>query len=825
MYRIVYTTQGKMAQNGFVLSTNRDRFAMSEHNAEAYYSSEYTVSIEFPKAKPLPPPNEDGFAPPSITRILEDETHWEARLDGADKIDCTVAVASGIITGLVDSFFIGKFSLERANEWGTEKVNQFVVAIAKLSGYKSDDLNGAIRHLEEKFEFAADGNTSDFGGGRQHHLRDFSHHFSLGGLLCSVFAQFTGKVIGTSTAGNLLIVDVPPTHVQFLGKSFPEKITFGTVSWVMHIASDIAGSSGNPGKGTGVPGPILSLIKQFSVLPIFKDAQSAVMKDRNEGLVFRELISKLFNGTLLKVRSNDGDAKPVRFDFRTELGMVHELGRQGIPVALNQCFVRSFYFIRRLTHEITALKITKFADLALIDPQDVLPFRNKAIARMSTISTGVFAGVNLADAAVRAAIISRGNKEVFLGEFVVRINFIGLGTFAVACALDIKGIVEERKSEKQDEAYKTYERELADLGCLELNPEQVRLLQSLQYAIVVQDIENTKQLRRKEAKRLWLNEWEAAIGQGLKERGIQISSYLLDTDALYSLFNKLVRNDRTKPWPYLVALEADLFIPYQPLGGESDDDFKGLKLVGDYMCDVFAMSQSVISKEDIKNLRKALKRAEADIDARIAKNTVKILGATVFAAATTIAAFVFAPYIAPVIAGEAVAGLSGAALTSASLAFVGGGALAAGGLGMAGGTAIIAGGGAVLGTIGGTSAAKIFSTMTNADGYVYLEATKLLCYCRDVLLDRFSDIEAVKHVRTLLNERILEMEITLESLKRTDNAIAFLESSTSETAIKTEGSASSKIDPKKQSKVLAKSIKYLKRCNSELAKAIAAALA
>ncbi len=39
-------------------------------------------------------------------------------------------------------------------------------------------------------------------------------------------------------------------------------------------------------------------------------------------------------------------------------------------------------------------------------------------------------------------------------------------------------------------------------------------------------------------------------------------------------------------------------------------------------------------------------------------------------------------------------GLSGAALTSASLAFIGGGSLAVGGMGMAGGIAILTGGGA-----------------------------------------------------------------------------------------------------------------------------------
>ena len=44
------------------------------------------------------------------------------------------------------------------------------------------------------------------------------------------------------------------------GKSFPERIVKGTVDWLFHMVSDMAGSSGRirMGKeGTGHPGPIV----------------------------------------------------------------------------------------------------------------------------------------------------------------------------------------------------------------------------------------------------------------------------------------------------------------------------------------------------------------------------------------------------------------------------------------------------------------------------------------------------------------------------------------------------------------------------------------
>ncbi len=58
-----------------------------------------------------------------------------------------------------------------------------------------------------------------------------------------------------------------------IGRNVPEKIAFGTLFWAMHLVSDMAGSSSNPGKGTGIPGVVLSLLKELSSLPVFQDMQ------------------------------------------------------------------------------------------------------------------------------------------------------------------------------------------------------------------------------------------------------------------------------------------------------------------------------------------------------------------------------------------------------------------------------------------------------------------------------------------------------------------------------------------------------------------------
>ena len=96
----------------------------------------------------------------------------------ADGLDYAVAVAGGVLAGMLDSLWVGTLdlSLGDANVRGGELVNRSVMQVARKNGYKGDDLAGAIRTLEQTFPFAGDKATNLFGGGRLHHLRDLSHH-------------------------------------------------------------------------------------------------------------------------------------------------------------------------------------------------------------------------------------------------------------------------------------------------------------------------------------------------------------------------------------------------------------------------------------------------------------------------------------------------------------------------------------------------------------------------------------------------------------------------------------------------------------------------
>lgn len=360
----------------------------------------------------------------------------------ADGIDYMVAVGSGILAGIIDIVFVGDLSLEEANEWGNNKTNDFVIKIAKTQGYNGEDLYGAVKFLEEKYPIAADKATKDFGGGLQHHLRDFSHHPTVVGLFFSILTQFTRKVYGTDVAGCFKIIELNRDGLLLVGNNFPEKVLFGIVNWVFHMVSDMAGSSSSilAGKeGTGIPGPIVSTLKELSALPIFNNMNEKGYKE------FSVWISKLFNGTLLGKRNEKGELVPIKFDLRTEIGAVKQIGKQFIPVIINESIVRGFYFVRRLYLEMRNNNIKDLRDFERINWEKVLPCKNRTIIRMLAISTGTMTAIDLADAAIESAIKSGGVAASFVSNMILKVNFVGIGRFAIAVNSDIKMGIQRNK--------------------------------------------------------------------------------------------------------------------------------------------------------------------------------------------------------------------------------------------------------------------------------------------------------------------------------------------------------------------------------------------
>ena len=119
-----------------------------------------------------------------LDRIIYDlDSNIDLLSSQADKLDYLVSIGSGVLCGLLDILWVGDFSLERGRNIASDEINSFVTKTAKLLGCKNDDLGSAVEFLEEKFPIPSDGNTPEFGGGLQHHLRDFAHHPTIVGLI------------------------------------------------------------------------------------------------------------------------------------------------------------------------------------------------------------------------------------------------------------------------------------------------------------------------------------------------------------------------------------------------------------------------------------------------------------------------------------------------------------------------------------------------------------------------------------------------------------------------------------------------------------------
>lgn len=378
----------------------------------------------------------------------------------ADGLDYVLSVSSGLIAGVIDIIFVGEWNFKEAKAISNEKVNNKVMAFAKkhpdyllfcnnnlegkggprLKPLNTDRLATAIRFLEWKYPLPGDNSwkgVADKVTPKSHHLDDFSHHPTLIGLICCIVSQFTHTAKYVNREGTVISIPIEIDENGMLeGKTPSAKIASGFLNWIInvikdrkgHLYSDMGGSNSTAGGGMGIPGSLMSFLKELSALSIFKKSDfseklyKAFTKGIGEGKNQLDLgaLNSLFQGA---------DSK---FDFRTEEAIKHELKRQAIPVVINEVIVRCFYFARHLYSEIKEKQ-----DIDIIEWKKVIPFGNRTIVRMMTISTGTMEVVDMADAAIRAGAKSGGSMALFASQFVLRINYVGIGRFAIACTADI----------------------------------------------------------------------------------------------------------------------------------------------------------------------------------------------------------------------------------------------------------------------------------------------------------------------------------------------------------------------------------------------------
>lgn len=188
------------------------------------------------------------------------------------------------------------------------------------------------------------------------------------------------------------------------GNTLPEKLIYGTINWFTSLVP----------KDTKLNGPMNSLLEGI------RESKSSV---------------KLMN----KTNVSEGIHKEIssgRLNL-TEGLTITNLAKQTLPVLLNECLVRAFYFIHRFFQEVDNNHITSLRDLVLIDWKSTIPFKNRTVVRMLTISTAVFSALDIAASTIGSAIVAEGSIYKFLNNFVLHINYIGAARVVLALGADL----------------------------------------------------------------------------------------------------------------------------------------------------------------------------------------------------------------------------------------------------------------------------------------------------------------------------------------------------------------------------------------------------
>ena len=189
--------------------------------------------------------------------------------DKCDKYDYLFAVGCGAVAGMVDIFLVGSPMDSKLGKWTDAQVDKAVMGFAKTCGWsprlgQEDNVKSAIGFLEKKFPVNYDQRHSgDVGNlfsmsAKNHHMKSLAHSPDIIGLFFSILNQFTSTA---SFLDNGELITIPTDTYELQGHNFIAKLFCGVVNWFGHIMSDIAGSSGAEGRGSGIVIPFYELFQ------------------------------------------------------------------------------------------------------------------------------------------------------------------------------------------------------------------------------------------------------------------------------------------------------------------------------------------------------------------------------------------------------------------------------------------------------------------------------------------------------------------------------------------------------------------------------------
>jgi hypothetical protein len=307
-------------------------------------------------------------------RILSSDTETQKLLlkkRKCDKYDYLAAVACGAIGGVVDVFLVGSPLDGKSvlGSWTDKQVDNVVMHFAKKLGWngESGNIKSAIGYLENRvngtgFRVNYDQISSPQipeMSTKNHHMKSLGHSPDIIGLFFSILNQFTGTSTFLSN-GQIITIDTETQELQ--GGNLMAKLFCGVANWFGHLMSDVAGSSGGSGRGTGIVAPF------YELFGLCNFGKFQVGKSR---MTLAQLATKAFeNG----------------YDFRFSIATA-------IPVVITNLSIQLIWAIRRhYQHKVPLSKCipsSKYADLRIM-----LIFGNGTLCVIDGLDAAIRSGGN-----------------------------------------------------------------------------------------------------------------------------------------------------------------------------------------------------------------------------------------------------------------------------------------------------------------------------------------------------------------------------------------------------------------------------------------------
>lgn len=246
-------------------------------------------------------------------KLNEINIQLEESTVNADKLDYAIAVGSGILSGIIDSVYVGDVSIKDNDiKLSQDTVDKFVHKYAESKGLNHESPGATIRALEDNFKVMQDNiwKGADISiSSQNHHLADLAHHPTPMGLFCAIIVRFLKVGVFVNRDGEWHFLLTETSAKDIIGTLVPVVIA-GILNWIVavaeknfedaegeiprpikalihlaasapvlievakcadnwfgHLVSDMGGSKNTAGQGMGIPGIFLSLLYEISAIP------------------------------------------------------------------------------------------------------------------------------------------------------------------------------------------------------------------------------------------------------------------------------------------------------------------------------------------------------------------------------------------------------------------------------------------------------------------------------------------------------------------------------------------------------------------------------